>query len=80
MAKPRSGSPGPPAGPSLHRMIEGYGKVSTHPLEEVLRQWGSGELTPDQAVGHLMQHIAALHDQVARLRGRMAAVEERCPS
>lgn len=61
--------------PSLCRVIENYGEVSTHPVDEVLRQWGGGELSPEQAVGHLMQHIARLYDQMDDLRTRLVAVE-----
>jgi len=62
--------------PSLCRIIENYGEVSTHPMDEVLRQWGGGELSPEQAVGHLMQHIAMLYDQIGYIRVRLTAVEQ----
>lgn len=34
--------------------------VSTYRLEELLRQWMNEELTPDQAIGHFLQHLIAL--------------------
>jgi hypothetical protein len=70
----RRGHPPLPT-PSLHRTIEGYGEVSTPPLDEVIRQWGGGQLTPEQAIGSVMQHLAALHDQVTRLRVRLTTLE-----
>jgi hypothetical protein len=64
-----------PPEPQHSRVVEGYGEVSTHPMDEMLRQWGRGELSPEQAIGHLMQHLAMVQDQLERLRGRVATRE-----
>lgn len=35
--------------------------MSTYTLEALLRQWMNEELTPDQAIGHILQHLILMH-------------------
>jgi hypothetical protein len=41
--------------------------MSTYPLDELLTQWSRGDLTPEQAIGHLLQHIKQLHERHQQL-------------
>jgi len=40
-------------------------EYSTYPLEKLRTLWGRAELTPEQMIGHLVQHLL---DQDTRLR------------
>jgi len=40
---------------------------STYPLPKLLLLWDHGELTPEQTIGHLLQHIAELEKRVHHL-------------
>lgn len=41
--------------------------MSTYPLDDLLTQWSRGDLTPEQAIGHLLQHIKQLHERHQQL-------------
>jgi hypothetical protein len=56
-----------PPEPQLSRVVEGYGEVSAHPTDEMLRQWGRGELLPEQANGEVSAHPT---DEMLRQWGR----------
>jgi hypothetical protein len=45
--------------------------LSTYPIAELLRRWKLGELTAEQAVGHLIQHFILLTHQVTALERRV---------
>ncbi|NJN65518.1 MAG: hypothetical protein HC884_01810 [Chloroflexaceae bacterium] len=47
-------------------------RMSTYPLDELLRMWRGGKLTPDQAIGQLMQHLALLRGQLQEFRRHLA--------
>ena len=51
--------------------------MSTYPIDELLRLWKLGELTAEQAVGHLLQHVAALTEQQAAQERRLRQCEQR---
>ena len=53
---------------------------STHPLKELLPMWEHGKLTPEQAIGHLLQHQAALLQRIATLEARLNQLEKRPPT
>lgn len=37
--------------------------MSTYPIEKLLQLWRLEELTVEQVIGHLLQHLAALEAQ-----------------
>ncbi len=39
--------------------------MSTYSLDELLRKWSQGDLTPDQAIGHMLQHLTRLNEELA---------------
>lgn len=39
------------------------GAMSTYSLDELLRKWTQGDLTADQAIGQIVQHLKRLHEQ-----------------
>lgn len=47
--------------------------MSTYAVDELLRKWTQGTLTGEQALGHVLQHLKLLHDQIASLEQRLAA-------
>jgi hypothetical protein len=51
--------------------------MSTYPIAEVLRRWSLGELSAEQAIGHLLQNHLWLTQQVADLAQRLRACEQR---
>ena len=42
--------------------------MSTYPIEKLLQLWRLEELTVEQVVGHLLQHLAALEAQSQALQ------------
>jgi hypothetical protein len=50
--------------------------MSTYTLPEVLHMWDKGELTPEQAIGHLLQHHAALIQRLAEVEKRLRQLEQ----
>ncbi len=41
--------------------------MGTYDYKKVLTDWSNGTLTADMALGHSLQHIAALHEQQAAI-------------
>jgi hypothetical protein len=37
--------------------------VATYSAQELLKRWEQGILTVEQAIGHILQHLAAQHKQ-----------------
>lgn len=37
--------------------------TSTYSLPDLLRKWAKSELTVEQAIGHILQHLVALSSQ-----------------
>ncbi|HMN31211.1 MAG TPA: hypothetical protein PKE45_23870 [Caldilineaceae bacterium] len=50
--------------------------MSTYPLPELLSLWAKGELTAEQAVGHLVQNQLALSQRLAEVERRLRQLEE----
>jgi len=42
--------------------------MSTYPVVKLLQLWKQEELTADQIIGHLLQHVATLEEQVEALQ------------
>ena len=49
--------------------------MSTHSIHELLSLWAKGELTVDQAVGHLMQNFLALFQRQTDIEQRLRRLE-----
>ena len=53
------------ASPDLKR--KGY-KMSTYPLSELLHLWKRGELTAEQAIGYMLQHLPDFEERLTALQ------------
>ncbi|MEZ4726011.1 MAG: hypothetical protein R3E79_02630 [Caldilineaceae bacterium] len=53
---------------------------STYPIKELLARWARGDLTAEQAIGHLCQQVAALLQRLAALEARLNQLERRPPT
>ena len=53
--------------------------TSTYGLAELLRKWALGELTVEQAVGHLLQHLLAIGNRQIDFEKRLRALEQLPP-
>ena len=51
--------------------------MSTYPIDELLHLWKVGKLTPEQAIGHLLQHVEALTKQLVDHERRLRQCEQR---
>lgn len=49
--------------------------MSTYPASDLLQQWIRGEITPEQAIGHLLQHLVALHQQYQQLASSVGQID-----
>jgi len=54
--------------------------TSTYSPTELLHKWALGELTTEQAVGHLLQHLLALGNRQTDFEKRLRALEQVPPS
>jgi hypothetical protein len=54
-------------------------RMSTHPINELLRLWARPELSADQAIGHLIQHVALLTQRVNELEKHVRQLEAAVP-
>lgn len=50
--------------------------LSTYPLEKLLQLWRNEALTAEQAVGHLLQHQAAVETQVQALQKQVQSLQQ----
>jgi len=50
--------------------------LSTYPLEKLLHLWRNEEITVEQAIGHLLQHQAALEAQNQALQKQMQSLQQ----
>jgi hypothetical protein len=48
--------------------------VNTYPSEELVKLWARGDLTAEQSIGHLMQHIVILYERLVSLERRFASL------
>ncbi len=47
--------------------------MSTYSVEQLLTIWKQENMTAEQAVGHLLQHLALVYERVRVLERRLAA-------
>jgi hypothetical protein len=61
---------------------KGYNRMSTstYSLPELLRKWAQGDLTTEQAVGHILQHLLTLGDHQAEHEKRLRTLEQQLPA
>ncbi|MEZ4735186.1 MAG: hypothetical protein R3E79_49455 [Caldilineaceae bacterium] len=50
--------------------------MSTYPATDLLKRWALGEITPEQAIGHLVQNLVAVTQQLAELEKRLRQLEQ----
>jgi len=50
--------------------------MSTYPIEKLLQLWRREELTVEQIIGHLLQHLAALEAQGQALQKQVQQVQQ----
>ena len=50
--------------------------MSTYPLEKLLQLWRLEELTIEQMIGHLLQHLAALETQGQMLQKQVQSLQQ----
>ncbi|MEZ4860449.1 MAG: hypothetical protein R3C14_04055 [Caldilineaceae bacterium] len=55
---------------------ESSSPLSTYPLEKLLQLWRREDLTIEQMVGHLLQHLAALEAQGQALQRQVNGLEQ----
>jgi hypothetical protein len=53
--------------------------MSTHPLPDFLLLWAKGELTSEQAIGHLLQHLYDFYQWRAEIEKRLRQLEQAPP-
>lgn len=51
--------------------------MSTYPATDLLRLWSQGEITSDQAIGHLVQNLVAVSQRLTELEKRLRQAEQR---
>ena len=57
-------------------MSSGSTTLSTYPLEKLLQLWRREELTVEQMIGHLLQHLSALEAQGQALQKQVQQVQQ----
>ncbi|MFZ4664632.1 MAG: hypothetical protein ACOYNY_47005 [Caldilineaceae bacterium] len=50
--------------------------MSTYPLEKLLHLWRTEQLTVEQAIGHLLQHQAALEAQSLTQQKQLQSLQQ----
>ena len=50
--------------------------MSTYPAPDLLRLWVLNEVTPEQTIGHLLQHLVALTQRLADLEKQLHRLEQ----
>lgn len=50
--------------------------MSTYSLPELLKKWDRGELSLEQAIGHVLQHLLGVSKQLSELDKRLRQLEE----
>ena len=49
--------------------------MSTYSAPDLLRLWALGEVTPEQTIGHLLQNLVAVTQQLTELEKRLRLIE-----
>ena len=52
---------------------------STYSLPDLLRKWAQGDLTAEQAIGHLLQNLLAMGNRQSEFEKRLRALEQPKP-
>ena len=50
-------------------------EMSTYRLAELLRRWARGQLTGEQAIGHLIQQVVAIGQRLDGIEQRLRQLE-----
>ena len=50
--------------------------MSTYSLPDLLQQWAQGNLTAEQAIGHLLQNLLTLAQRLTDLEKRLRQLEQ----
>ena len=50
--------------------------MCTYTLPDLLKHWQSGEMTTEQAAGHLLQHLVALAQRLSDAEKRIRQLEQ----
>jgi hypothetical protein len=51
--------------------------MGTYGLQEVIRRWGRGQLTPEQAIGQILLLLAELDKRLQKLERRREPLSKR---
>jgi hypothetical protein len=49
--------------------------MSTYTVSELLLQWQRGSITAEQAIGHMLQHLALLYERDGERAGSIATLK-----
>jgi hypothetical protein len=50
--------------------------MSTYSLPDLLQRWSLGELSDEQAIGHLLQHLLTLSQRLAEAEKCIRSLEQ----
>ena len=50
--------------------------MSTYPAPDLLRRWALNEITPEQTIGHLLQHLITVTQRLAEVEKRLRQLEQ----
>jgi hypothetical protein len=50
--------------------------LSTYPVDDLLRRWGRGDLTAEQALGYLLQNVVTLSTRLAAAERAIRQLEQ----
>jgi hypothetical protein len=53
--------------------------MGTYGLQEVIRRWGRGQLTTEQAIGQILLLLVELHERLQKLERRRESPPKRTP-
>ena len=53
--------------------------MATYTLPEVRHKWSKGELTLEQLIGHLLQHLLAFEPRLSEVEKRLRQLEQTRP-
>ena len=45
--------------------------MTTYPVKDLMNQWETERLTMEQIIGHILQHISALEEQIKDLQRQL---------
>jgi hypothetical protein len=50
--------------------------MSTYTIPDLIHQWAKGDLTAEQAIGHLLQNLLALFNRQTEFEKRLRQLEQ----